>query len=1230
MYHPQSLGLMALVVILGIAVPPQLRGDAAPVPFGSDLKVPTPKDLRAETAATTPIDCFSAANAGGWVTENPVAGQSGNPFTITPVDGKDAVSLTCGQMTPARTTVRIMLPGDAPANGAIWSKQKDTLVSFLCKSTKPAEMTCHLLQHGKTAGTYQTGFTASPGGWQHETLPISDFGLKSFASISGIGFRLASADPDAVVSIADVSVGGVAYTDDSWKDRRLSISIDGDWRFATDPGEQGSTEKWYADAFNDSSWKVIKSGQAWEDQGIVHHGYGWYRQKIFIPKDFAGTPLTLTLTQIPSDDDAWFNGTRVGGWSGEYKYANQMLRAYTVPASLIHYGELNTIAIRIWGGNLGFIGAKSGLIKGPLTADLDPYGVSVKEGNGPEVPIELYDFSEAQHGKPFVMIFRLPPELAQDQHAQFAYHLSDENGIAIKSGQVPLAIGADKNAQAVVPIDGPTAQTIYLRGRFRADVLVQDSAGNLIYSGTKRFDRLSFTSRDNNPLPALPDAEEQTPYGSLKLVDTIDCSTAPVDEIHPYMQGSFIHSQDHMTPGSDVDVRVNDILGKKARESAFGWWAYRIGRGELKPHTTYLLRIEYPEDKPRFCPMEIQTGQIFMDVGWRNGVSPDDPYDNWPLSHAWQSFDVIVPLDDKTVGTGGTGSAFAKNGFWIYFMNQMKPGMYFSMYSGGPAIASVRLYEIDPEKNAPVIQRPQGLPQRVLSFDWERQPDHDPADLVRYAKLMGYSAISPIVLKWGTANYSDPLNGYTSVNTDDHRYWAWMRYDPTTGQPAQPAVPGKESIHARYLDATKQYGIDYIPRVEYGGSDDLPKDAWALDVNGQPMKPDRFGTWGADLLNPATWDDMKKLVDHLYLPYVKDNPQLKGMLWRIRQDRMPISYSKADIQMFCQDTNTPYPPGGDEQAAAWAAGDMKTKYDDWWHQKREQFHAKLVDLLKSYRSDMTLYYYNWDADKYSLILPDTNSAAFFVKLAAPPPNGGLAAYQKDREERKSFTATDYISVLHTGNFGEASKGINRADYGIRPELYKDLKGIQLFCPANYLCYAGMPDYLNYFQTAEGLAASNVVPYDEFGARSINPKFEGTMLVPGGPPFSMAVELLTYFNGDARTLNFTAYTYGRGFADVHRRFAQAFLALPAIPGVVVDQGDVDLKVRKYDSTNGTYLGVAFKGYTGKKLTINVPGVKAGAKVTNLVTNQTVTATASNGGLQFEVDSGPIELNAYLIK
>lgn len=1213
---PSLLGLGLALPALAQPLPP-FKGEAAV----------SNAPLKAIPAATLDVGSLGAEKAPLWIAENPKTGVTGNPFTIADENGKSVLRLTIDGMEPRRTTVRALLPGDGPSNGNVWAKARASYVSFLAKANKPAQMTFHLLLRGKSAGTYQAAFTVEPGDWRKIIIPVQSFTLKSFSNVAGVGVRVAEAPAGTEVSLADIAVGSMPYSDDTWKTRRASISLKGDWHFATDPGDQGMKEKWFDPAFKDEAWKVLKTGQGWQQQGIEHYGYGWYRQKIFVPKELEGIPMTLSLAEIPADDDTWFNGARIGGFNSEYKYNNHLTRVYTVPPPLIRYGEENTIAIRIWGGNITFIGNASGLVKGPLTADFDPYGVKMREPGGPDTPVDLFDLSDARQGKPFEIVFSFPPELAKDAGAQLNYRLGDFLGNPIKAGKIPLTPGADgKAAQAVVPIDRETAHIVHLRGRLRANLIVEDASGAPIYSGVKDMDRLSFFKRDLTPLPALPETFEDTPYGKLKLVDEVDASTAVIDDPHPYMQSGFEHDQLRVTPGSPVEVKVADILGKKARESEYGWFAYRLGRGKLKPRTTYLVRIEYPEDKPRFAPIEIQSGQNFMDVGWKNGVSADDVYDPWPLSKKWQWYDVFMPLDDQSVGTGGTGTAPAENGFWVYFMNKRKPDAYYAMWEGGPAVARIKLYEIDPEKNAPVIQRPKDLPNRVLSFDWERQPDHDPADLINYAKLMGYSAISPVIIKWHFANYSDPLNGYESVIIDDHDFWARKAYDPATGQPATSPIPANKSQHVRYLEDTKKMGIDYIPRFEWGGSMDLPVEARAIDSTGQPAKPNRFSQWCGNLLNPLTWDDLRKLMDHLIKPYVKDNPQLTGVLWRIRCDRLPISYGKADLELFSKETNTPLPPGGEAQWAAWAAGEMRAKYDDWWHNKRMEFHTKLADLLQSYRPGITLYYYNWDPDKFGIILPDITAWAFVANVVKPAPEGGRAAYEKERAERRKLTAQDYVSVMRSGNFGASSKNINRADYGIRPDLYKD-RNIQIFAPSNYLCYADKPEYLNYFQTGGGLAVSNVVSYDEVGARSINPKYEGNMITPAGPAFSMALELLAYFHGDARTLNYTVYTYGRGFADAHRRFAQAFLALPAIPGTVVESGDPDVKVRAYPSANGTYVGVAHKGFTDKKFTVKVPGAKT---IKNLVTNETVPAKVNGGDLEFEVASGPMELNAYLAR
>lgn len=1013
-----------------------------------------------------------------------------------------------------------------------------------------------------------------------------------------------------------------------------TIKLNDEWRFATDKDNRGTRDKWYADNYNDSGWKILKSGSSWQSQGVAYHGWAWYRQKLVIPADCRGIPLTLALADIPADDEVFLNGVRIGGIEGEYKYANLALRTYTAPASIVRYGQPNTIAIRAWGGNIGFIGEKSGLVGGPYKAELNPYVIMAREkggADGSETSIQLFDLTDAQRGKPFELVFRFPKELLASRAAKVQYILADWQGKSIATGDLAISAGKDGFPRAVAAVDGPLAQTIYLRGRFKATLTVSDDTGKAVYHHTLDADHLSFDRRDTGALPALPETVDETPYGKLKLVDDIDCSKPLGEEQHPYLQSGFDKSQARCSPGSAVDVSVTDILGKKARESSYGWFAYRVGRGKLKPHTNYLVRIEYPEDKPRYCPIEIQNGHSYMDIGWKSGVSADDPYDNWPLSKKWQWYDVIFSLDDMTTGTGGTGSASSEEGVWVYFINKVKPGLYFALYQGGPAISRIKLYEVDPERNAPVINKPQGEPQRVLMVDWERGADQPVEDTVRYCKLMGYSAVSPIMLKWAFANYADPEKGYDSTNIDAQKYTVYSRYDPKTQRDPGPAVPGVKSVHEQYLAATKRYGVNYIPRFEYGGSMDLPVDARATGPDGKPAKPNRFAEWCADLLAPATWNDLAGLMDHLIKPYVRDNPQLTGALWRIRCDRMPISYSYADLNLFANETKTPLPSNSDKDLAAWASsGEGAERYSNWWHQKRMQFHVKLLNLLKSYRPDLSLYYFNWEEDKWGIILPDLNSWGFLGKVATARGGTGREVFEQERAERKRLTGEDYVNAVRTGNFGKAYKGGNRTDYGLRPDLYKDVKGLELFAPIDYLYLADNPAYLNYFQTGDGLAVSNIIPYDEVDSRMLNPKYEANTVTPGGPAFSMALELLAYFHGDARTLTYTTYTYGRGFAAAHRRFAQAFLALPAIPGTVVDQDNNDVKVRAYPSHNGTYVGVAYKGYANGKFTVKVPAGKMGTTVKNLVTGEVVPASVSGGQLQFELATGPMELNAFLIQ
>ena len=155
--------------------------------------------------------------------------------------------------------------------------------------------------------------------------------------------------------------------------------------------------------------------------------------------------------------------------------------------------------------------------------------------------------------------------------------------------------------------------------------------------------------------------------------------------------------------------------------------------------------------------------------------------------------------------------------------------------------------------------------------------------------------------------------------------------------------------------------------------------------------------------------------------------------------------------------------------------------------------------------------------------------------------------------------------------------------------------------------------------------SNPVPYDEIASRSINPKYEGSMMTPGGAPFSMALELLSWFHGDARVLTWTAYTYGRGFADAHRRFAQAFLALPAVPGRELDTGDPDVKARLYETDKGVYLGVAYKGFSSRRIEVRLPASLGGW--TDQVTGRPADIRRDGDAVVLAIDAQPMQLDAF---
>lgn len=131
--------------------------------------------------------------------------------------------------------------------------------------------------------------------------------------------------------------------------------------FCIDPESKGEKEAWYADSYDDSNWKKIKTGTKWEAQGYTmenpfyktsflhcpYDGDAWYRIHVEIPDEYKNKDLVLYTQQIDDLDWVYFNGSLIGH-TGEDTHEYWMAsRSYKIPKELIKFGKENIIAVRV-------------------------------------------------------------------------------------------------------------------------------------------------------------------------------------------------------------------------------------------------------------------------------------------------------------------------------------------------------------------------------------------------------------------------------------------------------------------------------------------------------------------------------------------------------------------------------------------------------------------------------------------------------------------------------------------------------------------------------------------------------------------------------------------------------------------------------------------------------------------------------------------------------------------
>ncbi|MFZ4779485.1 MAG: hypothetical protein ACOYM3_29330, partial [Terrimicrobiaceae bacterium] len=122
-------------------------------PFGDGVSY-SPKAVKAAAVQKSETNFLGPELAPLWSLENPRPDTEGKVFSFERDGNQEVLRINTELLEPGKTTLRLPLPGDGPANGTIWARNKASFVTFFCQSNKPAQMSFHLLQRGKSAGSF--------------------------------------------------------------------------------------------------------------------------------------------------------------------------------------------------------------------------------------------------------------------------------------------------------------------------------------------------------------------------------------------------------------------------------------------------------------------------------------------------------------------------------------------------------------------------------------------------------------------------------------------------------------------------------------------------------------------------------------------------------------------------------------------------------------------------------------------------------------------------------------------------------------------------------------------------------------------------------------------------------------------------------------------------------------------------------------------------------------------
>ncbi len=161
-------------------------------------------------------------------------------------------------------------------------------------------------------------------------------------------------------------------------------SLAGLWKFAPDPQNAGLKGHWYANGFDDTRWRPIRTDASWQQQGYPdYHGIGWYRASFRVP-DTLPHNVYLYLGEVASSYRLFVNGQEV-----QHSHVHWPRRlTYADVTAALHPGKRNAIALRVEPPLLPQPESGTGILRDPVALrDVAP---------PPRIFLNLADRKEAQ------------------------------------------------------------------------------------------------------------------------------------------------------------------------------------------------------------------------------------------------------------------------------------------------------------------------------------------------------------------------------------------------------------------------------------------------------------------------------------------------------------------------------------------------------------------------------------------------------------------------------------------------------------------------------------------------------------------------------------------------------------------------------------------------------------------------------------------------------------------